>query len=185
MFLLQAAHLLGQLGVDWGRKELLGRNTLFFSRSFLRQSENSTATFISYFPCELKVASWCFVLYSEVTERVRQPDCALVHPQGTSPLLSPLGKDARREWQPSSENHKIMDVIVKGGSMATLELHFLPDGTFISQDSRMQEGGMERGWCRFTGPGGRVPRSGATPSVLSTLQLVPLIQNSAHCPHPS
>lgn len=77
----------------------------FFSGSFLRKSENSTATFISYFPCELKVASWCFVLYSEVTERVRQPDCALVHPQGTSPLLSPLGKDARREWQPSSENH--------------------------------------------------------------------------------
>ena len=63
--------------------------TLFFSRSFLRKSEKSTATFISRFPCKLKVASWCFVLYNEVSDRVRRPDRALVHPQGTSPLLSP------------------------------------------------------------------------------------------------
>ena len=55
---------------------------------------------------------------------------------------------------------KIMDVIVKEGSVATLELHFLPDGTVISQDSRMQEGGMQRGWCHFIGPGGGVPGLG-------------------------
>lgn len=76
---------------------------------------------------------------------------------------------------------KITDVIVKGVSMATLELHFLPDGTLISQDSRIQEGGMERGGRHFAGPGGGVPRSRATPSVLPTLWLVSLIQCSAYC----
>lgn len=80
--------LLGQLGVDWGRTEILGRNTLkkfFFSRSFLRKSENSTAAFISCFPCKLKLASWCFELYNEVTDGARRPDGALVHPRAPLP----------------------------------------------------------------------------------------------------
>ena len=116
------------------------------------------------------MASWCLLLNCKVTDRLRRPDGALSPSSGR---LSPPHPRKRCQEREAAFFWKTWKWLQRKGPQAPWSLIFSQMGLSLAKTQEARKEGWREDGYLSTSLGDVVPRSGATPTRLPTLWLVP------------